>query len=535
MNFGYECNDPTSCATGNLLAVNGTLVQSNNNVPLLGYSYTGISLTFDSSGNSKSSISFSYEDVGQITLRMQNTTNGANLLGNNAFVVTPDHFTVDVCNASTANVNGDCAAGTTAATSVSAVLAVAGTASTQSGAGFKASVRALSANNNVLPSYGAAGATTNNTESVTLAATCTAPYIGTATSCPAAGTLNGAKSILRSAFNNNNYVGTESDLAWSEVGLITLTATTTNSTFMGVTSTATGTSLNAGRFRPDHFDTVATGPMTCPAGVCALPITTMVYSGQPFASAQVTAMNAASTPASPQITVNYQGSFAKPVTLSAVASSGGAAVATGTLTTQTSSSGLANLFGTNGSCTGGAGACETGAGVAPYFTLGNVTAPLVPAPLDVYLHATDGETVSGVAGSTEGGVKVVSGRVKISNAYGSELLPLSIVAAVQFYNGNNWVASSTDSSTTLALATATTTTYPVMLKGLQTGTTTPSPTGLQTVTGGLLNIKLSKPTGGSGSVTVNPGVPSYLLLTPGYETFGIYKGNNSIIYMRENF
>jgi hypothetical protein len=40
----------------------------------------------------------------------------------------------------------------------------------------------------------------------------------------------------------------------------------------------------------------------------------------------------------------------------------------------------------------------------------------------------------------------------------------------------------------------------------------------------------------AGTATVTPtGVPSYLPLTPGVATFGIYKGNNSIIYMRENY
>lgn len=516
VNFGYECNDPASCAAGNLLSVNGTAVQSNNNAPLLGYSYAGINLTFDANGNTTTPISFGYEDVGQVTLRMQKTVNGANLLGNsNAFIVSPHHFAVDVCAAATV---GGCSYNTAATPTdgTGVVLAIAGTnAATQAGTAFKATVRSMSANNNVTPSYGTAGSanggTSHTTETVNITHTCAAPIIGAATACPANGTLSGTQSITRSGFTSG--VVTVNDLSWSEAGVITMTAN--GSSFMGVAGAATGTSANAGRFRPDHFDTVATGTMSCASGLTC-PVGGMVYSGQNFASAIVRAMNAAGS-----ITSNYQGAFAKAVMLSAVAGSGGAALATGTLTAPIV---IASSFNSTG-------ANVTGA-MAPLFTLTPVIP--APAPLDVYLRALDTDNVTSLrtvaANSVEGGVKVVAGRTKISNAHGSELLQLPMMATVQYFNGTAWVTSATDSLTSLTLAAN----YSVV----PNGTTAPTIIGARTVINGILNIILSKPTQGAGRAFLNPGVPAYLPLIPvtgGMATFGVYKGNNELIYLRENY
>jgi len=84
------------------------------------------------------------------------------------------------------------------------------------------------------------------------------------------------------------------------------------------------------------------------------------------------------------------------------------------------------------------------------------------APTDIYIRASDGEASSKrltnpTGTSVEGGVKVVSGRIKVSNAYGSELLPLNLTATAQYYTANGWVNSISDSNTHLTL----TATYPV--------------------------------------------------------------------------
>ena len=233
-----------------------------------------------------------------------------------------------------------------------------------------------------------------------------------------------------------------------------------------------------GRFIPDHFDTAVS--QSCNA---------FTYSGQPFA-VNVTAMNGAGTPA---ITQNYDGTvgivFSKATTLSPVSAAGGTAisVATGTLASGTVSAanfrkGTTNVVGTvavnNGSSTvtgtgtvfsaqlavGGSvcvsNVCYTIAAIgsntaltlaSPYTGL-NATGQTLQigqtytfanrqtAPLAVFVRATDSEAVSSLRGvpasSLEGNTTVRSGRIRLSNAYGSELLSngLPLPTIVEFFD-----------------------------------------------------------------------------------------------------
>jgi len=510
VNFGYECNDPSSCAAGSLFSVNGTNVAANNNNPFLGYSYTGINLTFDANGNTTTPLTLNYEDVGQVTLRIQKTINGKSVTGSsNAFIVKPHHLSVDVCSSATP---GDCPAGTAAAPTDGSgpKLATAGTdAATQNGVAFKATVRALSANGNITPSFGVAGSanggTSHQSEMVTLTHACVAPLVGGA--CPGPGALNGTLSFPRSAFSNG--VKTVSDLSYSEVGVITLTAS--NATFMGVAG-ASGTSNAAGRFTPDHFDTVATGQMGCASGLtCPASTQTMTYSGQPF-GVKVTAMNAAGAKTS-----NYTGAFAKATTLSAVDAAGGVAISGGTLSGTTVAA---------ASFTSGEATILPGGPTPVSFAF--TTSPA--APTDIFVRANDGEVTSLRAiasNSVEGGVKVVSGRLKVENGYGSNLLPLDITAWAQYYDGSMWVPNLVDSTTQLALAGSV---------AVGTGSSTVNPTS-GTLNGGKLTIQLGKPSGGaSGKANLSPTVTGgYLPVLSGEATFGIYKGRSEMIYRREAY
>jgi MSHA biogenesis protein MshQ len=532
VDFAYECNDPTTCATGKLLSVsNGTTattVQSNDNGST--YAYTGISLSFDANGNATTPITLSYEDVGQITLRMHmnvgtNNTGGANLFGNsNSFIVVPHHLLADVCGSGT---TGDCTANTAAATSASTVLAVAGTVSTQTGTGFKASVRAMSANDNVTPSFGKAGCQpdlfgtcvgSNKTETVTLTGICTAPIVLPATTC--LGGLHGTVSYFRNDATNG-VLTTSSDLTWDEVGLMKLTVS--NSTFMGIASGAKGTSADAGRFRPDHFDTAATGTLGCasPTPFATCPPGNMVYSAQNFAGATFTALNAAGS-----TTSNYQAAFAKTVTLSAVAAPGGAALASGALTAP-------NIVA--GTFISGVATATVAAANFPLFTLADLN------PLDVYLRALDADNVTSLrtiaASSVEGGVKVVAGRIKIGNAYGSEKLELAMPFTVQLFDGTQWRVSTTDSST--QMNTNKTVVGNISTAGLAVNVKAPA---TKTITSGnLVGFKLAAPNvAGKATVSVVNSAANnldYLLtnMITGEATFGIYKGSNEFIYMREAY
>lgn len=323
-----------------------------------------------------------------------------------------------------------------------------------------------------------------------------------------------------------------------------VTDTTNNNNFSTSLVGSTGrygchianSSVSLGRFIPDHFDTTvvqagtspAIVPMACPAGSPALTCPSnasgasgLVYSGQPF-TVQVTAKNGATTPAT---TLNYQNKFAKVGTLSAVASSGGsaiAAVAPGGVLSSTSVAVADFSSGVNSVTL-----------ATPIFTF--ATTPTVPT--DVYIRTIDTDSVSSLrAASVEAGVKAVSGRIKFPNVYGSERLLLPVVVVVQYYNGTGgytWVTSATDNATSFnsALSTAGGNLVANTVTGLGSGLVVTSPS-VSAVTAGTRSVTLSSQNvTGSSNLSLN--TPIYLPSVAGRATFGIYK--SPLIYRRENY
>jgi hypothetical protein len=453
IDFGYECNDPATCHAANLMTVGTTTIARNNNGGgMLGYSYLPVNLTFDANGNAP--FAFKYEDVGKVTLRASTTVNGAQLSGaTNSFVVAPDHFVV------------------------------APSGPYKAGSPFSTTVTATSASGQTTPSFGME----STPEGVTMAATLVSPAGGVNP-----GLQNG--SIAGGSFTNG--VATLNNLSWGEVGNITLGAQLTSSSYLGSGQTASG-SAAAGPFIPDHFDTVVVSsagvPLGCPAGLTC-PTPGMVYSGQPF-SLQITARNLAGG-----TTKNYQGTFAKAVTLGAWDAAGGTTANPGGGTIQ------------NNSVAASAFSLGVASSSMPGYSL-----PANTAPTDVYFRAVDADGVTSQrTGAVEGGVKVASGRIKVSNAYGSDKVPLTVPVIIQYYDGAKWVLSTTDGSTVLG--------------GLNAPGATVVNAG--TLSGGVLNgFKLS----GSGSVEVKFTSPAFLTAVPGKVTFGIYKGSKEIIYRREAY
>jgi MSHA biogenesis protein MshQ len=164
------------------------------------------------------------------------------------------------------------------------------------------------------------------------------------------------------------------------------------------------------------------------------------------------------------------------------------------------------------------------------------------------MRATDAvnATVSST-GFAEGTTEIRSGRSKISNAYGSELLPLQMTAAVQYWDGTSWVNSTTDNVTQFNsnLNSAGGNIVPVIVQGpLVLGNISVQTPGLLTVAAGIKTFTLSKPLV-TGSADLSLNAPSYLFtgsntagVSPaiaGRATFGVYKSNNPVIYQREAY
>ncbi len=506
VNFAYECNNPTACYAANKMSVgDGTLITiaRNNNGSVA--SYTSVNMTFDANGNAP--FAFTYGDVGQVTLHASKAAGGTLLSAltgqSNAFVVKPYDFEVLPCAAS---VVGNCAVGDVPA---NPGVGGGGAVFAKAGASFKATVTARAFGGAATPSFGAGS--NNGTENVNLTRTRVAPVGAGAVD----GTLGGTTAIPRSSFSNG--IATVSDLSWSEVGVITLTAT--NSTFLGNALTTAGSTGNIGRFYPDHFDTavmLTSGvPMPCPTGLaCPALYDGFVYSGQDF-SVQVTARNQNGGK-----TQNYDGplGYAKTTTLEAWD-------ALGSTTAQNPGSGSL-----------GYGAIAFSAGVANSLATTYSLATPTTAPANIYVRAKDADGVTSLrAISVEGGVKVASGRIKVGNAYGSEKLALKVPVNIQYFDGA-WKLSSTDSVTQINtnLTTAGGNLVTVINSGLGSGVSV-SGAGVKTVAAGQLqNFTLNRPNV-PGVVTLSFNAPLWLQSIQGQVTFGIYKGTSEFIYQRESY
>lgn len=377
----------------------------------------------------------------------------------------------------------------------------------------------------------AAGATTSNfgnesaAEGVTLAFTKCQPT-GTAA-------VSGSFSGATGAFTNG--VANSTTLKWTEVGNGDLVATLASGSYLGSGLTATGNTGtggticngagNVGRFIPDHFDTIVT--QGCSSG-------SFTYSAQPF-NVQVKALNAAGA-----VTQNYDGTanttpnFAKATTLS---------------------DGNGSLSGAFTNATIASGAFSAGLATA---TPGYTFTSALTSPTTIKLRATDTDAVNSSTGA-EGTTLIRSGRARLINAYGAELLDLPMPFTAQYWNGSAWTLNSSDTCTTgvslsLADVSAADGLVPADLCVWDTGS--PGNSGLGCSTAGSAAKKFSEPpTAGnfnlnfkapgaskSGSVDVTATVPAWLQFNwtglgnanpKARATFGIYK--TPIIYMRENY
>ena len=381
VNFAYECNNPNTCSASNLMSLNGgsaTTISRNNNGSVS--SYTAVTMTFDSNGNAP--LTLNYSDVGQVTLHASKATSGSLLTtltgASNAFVVAPASF------------------------AFSAITS----APIKAGNSFSATVTARTSTGTTTPNFGQE----TSPESVTLTATKYQPTGPAAVSGTFSGTLG--------SFTAG--VATGSNLTYSEVGTIDLTATLASASYLGSGLSATGTTgvVGAvGRFIPDHFDEVIT--QGCATGG-------YTYSAQPF-TVQITARNLSGAK-----TFNYDGTvstspnFSKSVTLSE----------------------LNGIAGSLSPTIVAASAFNAGvASATPAFSY--TTAPTSPSTIK--LRALDTDSVSTANGLTEAAATLLirSGRLHLLNAYGSELLPIRVPVQAEYYNGTNWVINSSDSCTTI--------------------------------------------------------------------------------------
>ncbi|MBY0239643.1 MAG: DUF11 domain-containing protein [Burkholderiaceae bacterium] len=244
---------------------------------------------------------------------------------------------------------------------------------------------------------------------------------------------------------------------YAEVGLIRVTARLDDDDYLG-SGRVNSVSVNLGRFVPAWFDTVVVPPMPCHAKLnCPASIAGMAYSKQAF-DVQVLARNAAG------VTVkNYQGAFARGVTLRAYSAAKGTtenppASSSSALSASSIPRVLANDPPHNTSFKAGVASAK------PVYTFPAANAFIGTqaqarnwiAPTTIFVRATEStgsdSVTSNVGSAVESGITIVSGRLKVDHAYGSPLLQLPLQALAQYYQGGSdgWVTNTVDNVSPLA-------------------------------------------------------------------------------------
>ena len=555
--FGYECNNPTTCSSSNLMTVTGnaaaTTIARNNNGSVA--SYTSVGMTFDANGNAP--FTFRFNDVGQVKLYATKAASGAllsSLSGStNAFVTVPGGFVLSAIKQTAAPQLVNPAATT-----------ATGTKFVTAGESFTATITATTSTGATTPNFGRE----TSPEGVLLT-----PAAVTGLGLTSNGTM-GNGTVSGSSFSSG--VATVTNLSWSEVGIMRLTPSIGDGSYLGagdVTGTTTG---NIGRFVLDHFELTATGSnaprLTNRSGLASCyPTTTgtmllgsttltvasatglaagdsvVVWGGgasggdltatiSAISGLSVTLGTAASTAVTSSpvrkngfsyytepmtaafrllarnlggtTTANYAGTWAKldPATPSQFGF--GAVNSSTNLTTRLSATSIAGSWAT--------GVLDATA------TLSFSRAASVDGPydaLDVGIAPSDSDSAAmgsfdlNVAGSNDharlGRTKVRFGRLKVSNAIGSTLLDLPVPLVLQYYSTYGFVTNTDDSCTTLTGTDFALSNFKVNLTGPATCDTSVSPSTAITFAAGVpsptTRLVLTKPgSGNNGSVDISP-------------------------------
>lgn len=479
--LAFQCDDPGSCA-GQQVSINSTAIAGNLSSGVS--SYTSVLLTFDTL--SKTSFTINYPDVGKINLAARYALGGGSYMqGNsNVFVVKPYGFAFTNIKRMVDNFANPAASNATGGVFVKA------------GNPFSATVSAINSSGAITPNFGKE----SSPEGVILNNNLVAPD-------PAAGgnigTLDGTLAVTGDLFSNGS--AQLDDLTWDDVGIISFTANILDKDYMGA-GNVSSTSANIGRFTPDHFSTAV-----APACSSATPFT---YSGQ-HADITVSALDA-----NEDVTANYDftAGFAKTITLSDAGSTTGFSLNTLTV-----------------DMTAGIG---TDADVV--YTFASKSTP----PTTLAIRAIDTDAISS-QGFTEDTELVYSGRLSLQNAQGSELLDLSMPLEAQYWMGSYYVKNTDDSCSQLPVPTVgngltfggnlTAAMTALSLNGVSSG--------MSSLLQGLGNLIWTKPgANNTGYVDIVITSPDWLKFNwngtgdtnpTARATFGIYKGNPKIIYMRE--
>lgn len=539
--MAFECVNPATCQINNGVSVTdatlGVPTAIEDNPAGAVSSFANVDLTFDATG--KAEWTMAYLDAGQIAMHASLSLPAAppdpadTLIGNtSAFTSKPAGLCV-----STIDVDADCVSGDASCTGFK-----------RTGEVFNLDIRAVAwevaGESNT--DFCSGNATTPNFQ-------VTGVDLNQNLIAPAAGNSGNLAVTTFDFVASDNGIHRITTQSLSEVGVFTINSLDL-SYFLEPAAVAASSSANIGRFYPDHFD--LTNPvLTNRSDEGCLAASIFSYMDENFQiSYDISARNSVG-----DVTQNYTTSsgFAKldntqlntaaidVITLSEV--TGRLTVTEGVIDFVAGEAGVAvdhiDTLSFDRLATGALdGVIETSIGVAPVDG-DNVALNAVDLDLDIDNDSTNDHRLIDTT-------FIYYGRLSVENAFGSELVPLSIALRTEYYDSltSTFIANTVDNCTSYDA--------PVDIDLLAAAYTLPltssdlALTGAGTLTAGVATFSLhdnldpSAGPGVTGDVTYNFVVPAYLQFDwdPGVAgvedpsakaSFGIYSGDSKQIYFRQ--
>lgn len=527
--FAMSCHNPTTHANvqATFSAVAGTLplCASNGATPT---NWSGsVTLNFPGGVPSVGPYSFQYDDVGRVELFFDVATDNATG-SSGSFVVKPSGFVLTGIAApsiSDANANAN------------APIFIA------AGAPFSVTVTAVNSKNVATPNYGRE-TLANGAETVKLTPQLVAPAGG---HLPA---------IVGNFGAFSNGAATGAAFSWSEAGIVKLTPSVGDGDYLGAGDVTGTTSGNVGRFHAAKFmlsdEAIVNRSAICPSvAICASSFSYLGETLNAVFTLTATAVDGTTTLEN----YNTATSWAKldPATAVAAGSAGpfkpAAIDVNGTTRTAFPTCAATPAHPCVMPATASGSFVKGVATITLPLTFARAASPVGPYSLvDIGIapQDSDGAILSnydldtGATASASNKAKIDRtalryGRLQLSNAHGSELLPLPIPVTAQYWDGTSFITNVDDSLTKFARTSVTLQNFKSNLTAGETGiAASPATIG---ITAGRGTYTLTRPAGdgsynGSVDMTVTE-LNSYLPGNLARARFGVFGGPKQVIYMQE--
>ena len=305
---------------------------------------------------------------------------------------------------------------------------------------------------------------------------------------------------------------------WDEVGVIKLTPKLKLETYLTIPVTTVPAYI--GRFIPDHFVTSATRMDCVPNMKCDTDVTIAAYSKEPMTHGQGGCASG-----------GRHGDEKLPGRLRTQGPAGGVWQSQGCIHPAHRPQ---RRYGRGGHIQGWHCRCEAGLHLdqrlRAHRAAGGMVATDHHLPAREREIAGDGVHSLSTSDPHEVGIRIVSGRLLVPNAHGSERLNLPLKVSAQYWTGTNWELSKNDKHNVIDPASPKVA-FSNFTGGLSAAGMSLVPQALQGLTSGVasLSVKVSPAVSGSADLLIDhlPWLPS----TKGRLKFGTYK--SPLIYLRE--